>query len=135
MINENNLNFIKQSLDFWDKISEKERKLIINNTAPVFYKQNENIYSATNECIGVLIIKSGELRTYILSEDGKEITLYRLNEGDVCILSASCLLKNITFMYKFLMLNFLCKYFLIINRFHILLFITKVFYCIISEIF
>ncbi|MDQ9825786.1 cyclic nucleotide-binding domain-containing protein, partial [Acinetobacter sp. 163] len=43
-----------------------------------------------------LVIK-GQLRVYILSEEGKEITLYRLNENEVCILSASCILKNITF--------------------------------------
>jgi CRP/FNR family transcriptional regulator len=45
----------------------------------------------------VLIVKSGELRTYMLSEDGRDITLYRLGKGDVCILSASCVLSNITF--------------------------------------
>ena len=43
-----------------------------------------------------LVIK-GQLRVYILSEEGKEITLYRLSENEVCILSASCILKNITF--------------------------------------
>ena len=42
-------------------------------------------------------MKSGELRTYIMSEDGREITLYRLSEGSVCIMSASCVLHNITF--------------------------------------
>ena len=55
------------------------------------------MHSAENDCIGVLLVKSGELRTYILSEGGKEATLYRLNAGEVCILSASCLIHNITF--------------------------------------
>ena len=32
-----------------------------------------------------------------MSPDGKEVTLYRLYPGDVCILSASCLLEAITF--------------------------------------
>ncbi len=45
----------------------------------------------------MLLIKKGELRVYILSEEGKEITLYRLRSGDVGILSASCILNNITF--------------------------------------
>ena len=42
-------------------------------------------------------IKNGGLRTYLLSDDGRDITLYRLSAGDVCVLSASCILKNITF--------------------------------------
>ncbi|MDF2840805.1 MAG: transcriptional regulator, Crp/Fnr family [Clostridia bacterium] len=32
-----------------------------------------------------------------LSEDGREITLYRLSPSDICILSASCVLNSITF--------------------------------------
>lgn len=45
----------------------------------------------------MLIIKKGALRTYMLSESGKDITLYRLNEGHLCVLSASCALSAITF--------------------------------------
>jgi CRP/FNR family transcriptional regulator len=45
----------------------------------------------------VILVKSGCLRLYLLSEDGKELTLYRLFAGDVCILSASCALNTITF--------------------------------------
>lgn len=56
-----------------------------------------NLHSTDSECLGVLLIKSGGLRVYILSEDGREITLYRLSPGDICILSASCILNNITF--------------------------------------
>ena len=33
----------------------------------------------------------------MLSDEGKEVTLYRLFAGDMCILSASCVLHNITF--------------------------------------
>ena len=32
-----------------------------------------------------------------MSEEGKEITLYRLHKGDLCMLSASCVLKAVTF--------------------------------------
>ena len=33
----------------------------------------------------------------MLSEDGKDLTLFRLESGDVCILSASCVLKLVRF--------------------------------------
>lgn len=40
---------------------------------------------------------SGQLRGYILSEEGREITLYRLFEQDMCLFSASCMLQSIQF--------------------------------------
>lgn len=94
---EQNRKYLEERLTFWDKITKEEQEILIQNTSVVRYTQGQNIYDAQQECVGVLLIKSGELRTYILSEEGKEVTLYRLSDGDVCILSASCILKNITF--------------------------------------
>lgn len=89
--------FVSEVLTFWDKLTGNEQQLILNNISSAKFKHGENIHSYDNDCVGVLLVKSGELRVYILSEDGREITLYRLLEGEVCILSASCVLKNITF--------------------------------------
>lgn len=89
--------FVEKALTFWDKISEEEKDTVLKNTVTAFYKQGEQVHSAEQECIGVLLIKKGELRTYILSEEGKEITLFRQTEGDVCILTASCILSSINF--------------------------------------
>jgi CRP/FNR family transcriptional regulator len=90
-------NFISRIFTFWDKLNTAQQDLILSNTSFKLYHQGENIHSGENDCVGILLIKSGELRTYLLSEDGREISLYRLYSGDVCILSASCILKNITF--------------------------------------
>lgn len=97
MLIENDVNFLSQRLTFWNQLSMSEKNLILNNAIPVSYKQGQTIHSSASNCLGLLLIKSGILRTYMLSEEGKEITLYRLYDGEVCILSASCLLKNITF--------------------------------------
>jgi CRP/FNR family transcriptional regulator len=43
------------------------------------------------------VVKKGELRAYMLSEEGRDVTLFRLPEGESCVLSASCILSNITF--------------------------------------
>jgi CRP/FNR family transcriptional regulator len=60
------------------------------------FQKGTNIHDG-NECTGIILIKSGSLRLYMLSEDGKEVTLNRLFPGDVCIFSASCVLDSITF--------------------------------------
>lgn len=88
---------IESSFAFWHQLNKKEQDLLLNNASMVHYKQGENIHSGENDCVGVLLLKEGSLRVYLLSEDGREITLYRLGKGEVCILSASCILKEITF--------------------------------------
>lgn len=97
MLNQENQAFLAEKFHFIAKLSPEERAEVMNNTSLLTFKRGQNVHSADNDCIGVLLVKSGELRTYILSEGGKEATLYRLNAGEVCILSASCLIHNITF--------------------------------------
>lgn len=96
-IDDQSKEFIREHLTFYEQLSPEDQQLLFDHTAELVYQQGEAIYNAHHDCIGVLLLKSGELRTYILSEDGRDITLYRLSPGDVCILSASCLLKSITF--------------------------------------
>lgn len=92
-----NLGYLKEALTFWEQMSVEEQELLVHNASAVTYRAGQTIHNADRECVGILVVKSGELRTYMLSEDGREITLYRLNKGDVCVLSASCFSKNITF--------------------------------------
>lgn len=97
MLKENDLKFMNEHLTFWDKLSSKEKTLVKNNITKVTYDKGEILYSADSECLGLILIQKGGLRVYILSEDGREVTLYRLSEGESCVLSASCILNNITF--------------------------------------
>jgi len=97
MLKEADLTFIETVLTFWDHLNPHQKTMLLENAMPVKYNRGENIHRGENDCVGVLLIKSGELRTYILSEDGRDITLYRLGPDEICILSASCILENITF--------------------------------------
>ena len=97
MIDKENQKIVERYLTFWDKLEEKEKNLFLNNIGEKIFKKGDSIYSTDEECLGVLLIKSGMLRVFILSEDGREITLYRLYPGDTCVLSASCILNSINF--------------------------------------
>ena len=61
------------------------------------YEKGTVIHSSDNECLGMLFVLSGEIRTYLLSEEGREVTLFRLYPGELCVLSASCVISQITF--------------------------------------
>lgn len=82
---------------FWDKLDEKEKALLLHNLSTVRFSKGNGIHKGETDCVGLLLVKTGHLRVYMLSEEGREITLYRLHDGDICVLSASCVLSSITF--------------------------------------
>ncbi len=97
MLNDKDIEYISSVYTFWDKLTKNQKELLINHTQKVEYKRGDSIHSSDTECVGVLLIKEGALRAYLLSEEGKEVTLYREGKGNICILSASCILEQITF--------------------------------------
>jgi CRP/FNR family transcriptional regulator len=49
------------------------------------------------DCQYLPFVVRGTLRVYKVSETGKELTLYRIDQGESCILSATCILNTSTF--------------------------------------
>ena len=97
MLGESDLEFIRSKLDFYPKLNDAERSSLEKAIVKMQYKKGSTLRSKDTECLGFLLVRSGELRTYIRSEDGREITLYRVGPGEACVLSASCVLNSISF--------------------------------------
>ncbi len=83
--------------NFWPNLSEEEKELLSRHTRLVTFKKGDQVHRGPLDCIGVLLIKSGQLRVYTLSEDGREVTFYRLFSDDLSILSAACTLEAVSF--------------------------------------
>ncbi len=66
------------------------------------YDAKEDVQNHDATCDGLMKVKQGRLRVYMQSDEGKEITLYRLYPGDTCVMSASCLLHqmNVDFLIE-----------------------------------
>lgn len=88
---------LQELLPFWDKLKETEKEELLRHAVLNHYQDGQNIHGGYEDCTGVIAVKKGRLRVYLLSDEGKEVTLYRLLENDVCLLSASCIMKNISF--------------------------------------
>ena len=86
-----------EQLPFWPSLSERERDMVRRSAVLRRYEKGALIHDGGNECLGMLLLLSGEIRTCLLSDEGREVTLYRLYAGDVCVLSASCVISQITF--------------------------------------
>ncbi|MBS6395996.1 MAG: Crp/Fnr family transcriptional regulator [Clostridiales bacterium] len=97
MLEKEDLMFISSHLSFWDRLTQAEKELLEQQMMKTSYPKGFNLHNSADECLGILLIRKGGLRVYILSEDGREVTLYRLSEGEVCVMSASCVLNSITF--------------------------------------
>lgn len=81
----------------WDRLSQAHKDIIQSSAVKKTVKKGTVLHSGFNDCSGLFLVTSGMLRAYILSEEGKEVTLYRLFEMDICLFSASCMIQSIQF--------------------------------------
>ncbi|NLL77427.1 MAG: Crp/Fnr family transcriptional regulator [Clostridiales bacterium] len=97
MLTKDEIELLTNHLTFWNNLTYKQKDTFMDHTSVNFYKKDSSIHTADLDCVGLLLPKNGTLRVYILSDEGREITLYRIRPGDVCVLSAACVLHTITF--------------------------------------
>ena len=81
----------------WDKLTPAQQQLVGSTIVPKTLGKSAVLHDGSADCAGLVLIKSGQLRAYILSEDGREITLYRLLDHDICLFSASCVMRSVQF--------------------------------------
>ena len=84
-------------LPVWNKLTAAQRQQISGSTARRTVKKGTILHSGSTDCTGLLLIKSGQLRAFILSREGREVTLYRLFDRDICLFSAACIMRSIQF--------------------------------------
>ena len=84
-------------LPFWGQLTAGERETLKGAAVRRTLKRGTVLHYGKEDCVGLFIVRSGQLRAFILSEEGREITLYRLFEQEICLFSASCMLPDIHF--------------------------------------
>ena len=88
---------VLERLPFWKLLTDSEKELVRQNAVIRLYKKGTRVYSSERECLGMLFVMQGEMRAYLLSEEGREVTLFRIYPNDLCVLSASCVISQISF--------------------------------------
>ena len=86
-----------QYFPIWSKLTDDQRQRITQRVMRREVKKGTLLHDGSNECTGLLLVRSGQLRAYILSDEGREITIYRLFDRDMCLFSASCIMRSIQF--------------------------------------
>lgn len=81
----------------WEKLTPAQQKQLEDSRLSRTVKKGTVLHSGSADCTGLLLVRKGQLRAYILSDEGREITIYRLFERDICLFSASCIMRSIQF--------------------------------------
>ena len=84
-------------LPVWDKLTADQQQRIAGVIEFRTVKKGTHIHDSSADCLGLVMVRSGQLRAYILSEDGREISIGRLFAYDVSLLSASCVMPDMQF--------------------------------------
>ena len=88
---------ILSQLPFWANLSPDEKAIVSQRAMTKRFAKGQLVSSNTSSCLGIVLILEGEVRIGLVSDEGREITLYRAHEGDICISTASCVIRQLTF--------------------------------------
>ncbi len=97
MLYKNQIPFLTQYLPFWNDLTQSQKDLLIQSSTTGHFQKGQPLLCGQYDCVGLLLVTSGNVRTYISSVEGREITLFRLEPSDICVLSASCVLEAVEF--------------------------------------
>ena len=84
-------------LPFWSSLDPSQRTLLEQAAQERHFRRGETLHGGTENCAGLMLVLRGQLRVYTISDEGKELTLYRLLPRDMCLFSASCIMQSIQF--------------------------------------
>lgn len=83
---------LSEVFPFWNQLTAPQQALLTQRAVVRRVSRGTVLSGAGTDCVGLLAVRSGRLRAYVLSQDGREVTLYRLMPGEICLFSASCVL-------------------------------------------
>lgn len=87
----------EQYFPIWNQLTSDQKQRIQQTLITRHVNRGTVIHNGSMNCTGLIVVKSGQLRAYLLSDEGREVTLYRLFERDMCLFSASCVMRSIQF--------------------------------------
>lgn len=96
-LNQREQNYLSDTLPFWKRLTPGQHRAVVDGAAEHRFAAGDMLHRGPVDCAGLYVLESGQVRAYSISETGREITLFRLFERDVCLFSASCMMKDIRF--------------------------------------
>ena len=86
-----------EQLPFWSHLSDDEKQMTESLSVIRDFDKGNILHAMDKDCLGLAVVLKGSVRAYMMSEEGREITLYHILEGEWDVLTASCIMYQITF--------------------------------------
>lgn len=83
-----------EAFPFFSTLPPRSRDAILSKAVGKKLAHKQVLASDGAECAFLPFVVEGTLRIYKASESGREITLYRIERGESCVLSATCILNG-----------------------------------------
>ncbi len=87
----------KDYFPIWNKLNDDQKERLMRVTELKKARAGTLLHDGGPTCLGMLLVKSGQLRAYILSDEGREVTVSRFFERDICMFSVSCAMPDMQF--------------------------------------
>jgi CRP/FNR family transcriptional regulator len=84
-------------IPFWANLSPEEKAIVSQRAITKRFSKNQLISSNSSACLGVILILSGGIRVSLISDEGREVTLYRAHANEFCVSTAFCVIQQLTF--------------------------------------
>lgn len=81
----------------WEQLEPQHQRLLLESIATHAVERDTLLRGGSSDCPGLVLIRTGQLRAFVYSEEGREITIFRLFEGDLCLFCAPCVIPSIRF--------------------------------------
>ncbi len=79
---------------YLSKIDDPVWDQVISDARVMNIPRNTEIYNVSSRCENFVLLLEGSVRVYYPAPDGREITMYRITPGDLCVLSLTSMLNN-----------------------------------------
>lgn len=81
--------------DFYGLLTQEQKELATRSTQRTEFAKGQVVHRHGDACVGIILVRKGTLRFSVLSEEGREITLFQADPGHCCVLSAACVLHSL----------------------------------------
>jgi CRP/FNR family transcriptional regulator len=88
---------IVKKIPFWGNLSLEEKALVSQRAMIKHFNKDQIVSSNSSACLGIILILSGGIRVSLISDEGREVSLYRAHANEFCVSTASCVIHQLTF--------------------------------------
>lgn len=89
-----NFNVSGDTMDLAHGLAPDDREYIAANAMKLRFKPDDVLFRDGDACSNFVMVLSGSIKVQKVSENGRQIVLYRVDHDNVCILTTSCLIGN-----------------------------------------